>query len=157
MHTKFPITPEGYKLLNKDLAHLKEVERPNIIQAVAEARAHGDLKENAEYSSAKEKQGFIEARIADLESKQSHAEIIDYTIVQSDKVQFGAKVTLMDYNNKLEISYRIVGDYEANIEKKMVSILSPIARALLGKAKGDEIEVFTPKGDKYYEVLEITY
>jgi transcription elongation factor GreA len=154
---KFPITPEGYERLNQELHKLKTVERPAVITAIAEARAHGDLSENAEYSAAREKQGFIEAKIADLESKLSRAEVIDIKDLSGDKIVFGATVTLVDEETDEEMVYKIVSDFEADIAKGAISIFSPVAKALLGKFKGDSIEVHTPKGIKYYEVLNVAF
>ena len=158
MNTKFPITPEGYNMLCKELEFLKSIERPNIINAIAEARAHGDLSENTEYSAAKEKQSLIEAKISDLEHKSAHAQIIDYTTISHDnKVQFGALVSVIESDSMIETKYRIVGEYEANLAQKMISITSPLARALLGKTINDEVEVLTPRGMKYYKIIGITY
>ncbi len=154
---RFPISPEGFKKLEKELQQLKSVDRPAIINAIAEARAHGDLSENAEYHSAKEKQGFIEAKILDLESKLSRAQILDTTGMVADTVQFGAIVKVVDEEADIEIIYRIVSDYEANVEKKHISIASPIARAMIGKKVGETIEIHVPKGIKYYSVLHISY
>ncbi len=157
MNNRFPITPEGYKKLSDEIHHLKTVDRIAIIAAIAEAREHGDLSENAEYSAAKEKQGFIEAKIADLESKLARAEVIDYTGLQVKQVQFGAEVTLLDHEANKNITYRIVGDYEADLSKGLISISSPLSRALMGKASGDEVEAYTPKGTRYYEIIKIIY
>ena len=157
MLDRFPITTQGYKLINEELSRLKSVDRPQIITAIAEARAHGDLSENAEYSSAKEKQGFIEAKIADLESKVSRAEVIDVLKIQSDKVVFGATVDLVDEDTEDKYRYQIVSDYEADISRNLISVTSPLGRALLGRNTGDEVEVQTPKGIKYYEILQISF
>lgn len=157
MTAKFPITPEGYSRLCQTLEGLKNNERPAVIKAIAEARAHGDLSENAEYSAAKERQGLIESKIQDLEQKVIHAEIIEGCTTNNDHVQFGAYVLLMDLETETQVKYRIVGEYEADIAQKMISISSPLARAVLGKSKGDEVEVSTPKGMKYYSVLDIKY
>lgn len=154
---RFPITPEGYKKMHEELNHLKNVMRPSVIKDIAEARAHGDLSENAEYSAAKEKQGFIEAKIADFEAKMALAEVIDNTKNASDKVQFGAEVTLMDDENQKEIQYQIVGEYEADLNKGKISLSSPLAKALIGKGVKDEVEVHTPKGVRYYEIMKIKY
>lgn len=154
---RFPITPEGFKRLEDELGRLKTVDRPAIIIAIAEARAHGDLSENAEYHSAKEKQGFIEAKIQDLEAKLSRAHIINVSDIESDMVQFGAHVTIIDEESEEEIVYRIVSDYEANMELKYISIASPVAKALVGKKVGDSVEVSTPKGFKYYEVVAVEF
>lgn len=157
MLDRFPITAQGYKRLIEELNNLKSVERPMIITAIAEARAHGDLSENAEYSSAKEKQGFIEGKIADLEDKVARAEVIDVVKSVSDKVLFGATVSLVDEDTNDNFTYQLVSDYEADISKNLVSVSSPIGRALLGRIAGDEVEVQTPKGVKYYEILKISF
>lgn len=154
---RFPITPEGLARLEQELHQLKTVERPAIIIAIAEARSHGDLSENAEYHAAKEKQGFIEAKILDLESKLSRSHVIDISQIESDTIQFGAYVSIADEESGVEAVYRIVSDYEADLAKKHISISSPMARALIGKKVSESIEVHTPKGLKYYEVLSISY
>jgi transcription elongation factor GreA len=155
--TRFPVSPAGYKKLEEELQILKSVERPNVIRAIAEARAHGDLSENAEYHAAKEKQGFIEAKIQHLEFKLSAAQIIDVSNLDSNQIQFGAKVTLVDEETKEAANYEIVSEFEADTAKGMISIASPIAKAMLGKKVGEVIEVFTPKGEKYFEVTKISY
>jgi transcription elongation factor GreA len=152
---KIPMTPGGYKALNDELKQLKSVERPAIIQAIAEARAHGDLSENAEYHSAKEKQSFIEGRIKELEALIGRANVIDPKTL-SGPVKFGATVVLVDEDD-VEKSFQIVGEAEANIEKGLLNINSPLARALIGKDAGDSVEVKTPGGDKDYEIVSITY
>ncbi len=157
MEQKFPITPEGYKRLQEELANMKSVERPAIIAAISEARAHGDLSENAEYHSAKEKQSFIEGRIKELESIESRADIIDYKNNASERITFGATVELADDEEGTEKAYQIVGNYEADIEKNLISTSSPIGRALLGKEEGDTIEIVTPKGAKTYEILSVKF
>ena len=154
---RFPISPAGYKKLEAELQQLKTVERPAVIIAIAEARAHGDLSENAEYSAAKEKQGFIEAKISDLESKLSRAHVIETSSIESDHIQFGAFVRIIDEETEEEIEYTLVSDYEADLEKKHISIASPVAKALMGKKVSDSIEVHTPKGTKYYEILHVEY
>ena len=153
---KIPMTRAGHTALETELKHLKSVERPAIIKAIAEAREHGDLSENAEYHSAKEKQSFIEGRIKELEGAISLADVIDPKKM-SGAIKFGATVTLVDEDTDEEKTYQIVGEYEANIEKGMLNIKSPIARALIGKEEGDSVEVRTPGGDKSYEVLKIVY
>ncbi|MBB05543.1 transcription elongation factor GreA [Pseudooceanicola sp.] len=153
---KIPMTREGFVALESELKHLKSVERPAIIQAIAEARALGDLSENAEYHSAREKQSFIEGRIKELEGAISLAEVIDPKTL-SGTVKFGARVTLVDEDTDEEKVWQIVGEYEANIEKGMLNVKSPIARALIGKDEGDSVEVRTPGGDKSYEILKIDY
>jgi transcription elongation factor GreA len=154
---KVPMTIEGYKTLEVELHRLKSVERPRIIQQIAEARAHGDLSENAEYHAAKEAQGMNEAKVAELEDKISRAEVIDIAKLSGDTVKFGATVTLEDEDSGDKVKYKIVGDSEANVRDGKVSISSPIARALIGKAKGDTAEVTTPKGSRSYEILKIEY
>ncbi|MEL6934490.1 MAG: transcription elongation factor GreA [Pseudomonadota bacterium] len=153
---KIPMTHEGFAALENELKKLKSEERPAIIKAIAEAREHGDLSENAEYHSAKEKQSFIEGRIKELESVISMADVIDPTKL-SGAIKFGATVTLVDEDTDEEQTYQIVGEYEASIEKGLLNIKSPIARALIGKEEGDSVEVRTPGGEKYYEVLKIAY
>jgi len=153
---KIPMTRAGHTALETELKHLKSVERPAIIKAIAEAREHGDLSENAEYHSAKEKQSFIEGRIKELEGAISLADVIDPKKM-SGAIKFGATVTLVDEDTDEEKTYQIVGEYEANIEKGLLNIKSPIARALIGKEEGDSVEVRTPGGDKSYEVLKIVY
>ena len=153
---KIPMTRGGHTALETELKHLKTVERPAIIKAIAEAREHGDLSENAEYHSAKEKQSFIEGRVKELEGAISLAEVIDPAKL-SGTIKFGAKVTLVDEDADEEKTYQIVGEYEANIEKGLLNIKSPIARALIGKDEGDSVEVRTPGGIKSYEVLKIVY
>lgn len=153
---KFPMTRAGHAALETELKNLKTVERPAVISAIAEARELGDLKENAEYHSAREKQGFIEGRIQELEAVLSRADVIDPTKL-SGAVKFGATVTLVDEDTDEEKIWRIVGEYEANIEKGMLNINSPIARALIGKEEGDSVEVRTPGGEKSYEILKINF
>ncbi|MDJ1305594.1 MAG: transcription elongation factor GreA [Candidatus Midichloria sp.] len=154
---RIPITPKGYQRLLEELTHLKSIERPAVIAAIAEARAHGDLSENAEYSAARERQGFIEAKIADLESRIARAEVIDVKELTGNQIKFGATVTLLNEENDSEVKYQIVGEYEADLNSGLISISSPLAKALLGKSVGDQIEVATPKGIKYYDVITITY
>ena len=153
---KIPLTRAGYDKLDAELKHLKSVERPAIIAAIAEARAHGDLSENAEYHSAKEKQSFIEGRIKELEGVISLAEVID-TSRLSGPIKFGAVVRLVDEDSGEERTYQIVGEYEADIERGRLNIKSPLARALIGKTVGDSVEVKTPGGEKSYEVLSVSY
>jgi transcription elongation factor GreA len=154
---KVHMTPEGFKTLEDELKHLKFVERPAVIKAISEARALGDLSENAEYHSAKDKQGFIESRIRELESKLSRAEVIDVTRLGGGGVKFGATVTMLDESTNEEITYKIVGIDEADIKKGRLSIGSPLARALIGKDVGDEIKLETPSGKKRYEILKVEY
>ena len=153
---KLPMTRAGHAALEAELKTLKSEERPAVIQAIAEARELGDLKENAEYHSAREKQGFIEGRIKELEGVLSLVEVIDPTKL-SGPVKFGATVMLVDEDTDEEKTWQIVGEHEANIEKGLLNIKSPIARALIGKEEGDSVEVHTPGGDKSYEVLKIEY
>jgi transcription elongation factor GreA len=155
---KTPMTVVGAEKLKAELHRLKTVERPRIIQAIAEARSHGDLSENAEYHAAKEQQGFVEGRIAELDMKLATAQIIDPKTVNADgRVVFGATLRLMEENSGQEVTYQIVGDHEADIAKGMISISSPIARALIGKELGDVVEVQVPGGVRSYEILEIRY
>ena len=153
---KIPLTRAGYDKLDAELRHLKSVERPEIIAAIAEARAHGDLSENAEYHSAKEKQSFIEGRIKELEGVISLAEVID-TSKLSGPIKFGAVVRLVDENTDEERTYQIVGEYEADIENGRLNVRSPLARSLIGKTVGDSVEVRTPGGERSYEVLSVSY
>ena len=152
---KVPMTKKGAERLQKELKNLKVVERPAIIAAIAEARAHGDLSENAEYHAAREKQSFIEGRIQELEYAVSCAEVIDTAALKGDKVVFGATVLLMDEDTEVEQTYQIVGQYEADLEHGLISIQSPLARALIGKSVGDSVEVASPKGGKSYEILNV--
>ena len=152
-----PFTREGLTELQKELNHLKEVERPNVIDAIAEARAHGDLKENAEYHAAREKQGFIEARIAELEDKLSRTQVVDHSALGDNKVRFGAWVTLTHEETGEEKRYRIVGELEANINKNKLSLKSPIAKALLGKHEDDLVEIRAPKGVQEYSITKVEY
>ena len=156
--SKVPMTLRGHELLQEELKRLKSVDRPNVVKAIAEARAHGDLKENAEYHAAKEEQGFIEARIKDIEGKLSHKQIIDVSAVDArGKVIFGSTVVILDENTDKEITYKIVGEDEADIKQGMISYTSPIARALIGKDEGDAIEFQAPDGIKTYDILEVRY
>jgi transcription elongation factor GreA len=154
---KVPMTVEGYKTLEEELHRLKSVERPRIIQQISDARAHGDLSENAEYHAAKEAQGMNEAKVAEIEDKVSRAEVIDVSKLSGDTVKFGATVTLEDEDSGEKVKYKIVGDAEANVRDGKVSISSPIARALISKSKGDSAEVTTPKGSRSYQILKIEY
>ncbi|NOZ10173.1 MAG: transcription elongation factor GreA [Gammaproteobacteria bacterium] len=155
---RIPITAVGAERLREELDRLKGVERPRVIQAIAEARAHGDLSENAEYHAAKEEQSFLEGRIAELNVVLSEAQVIDPTKLNvKGKVVFGATVELYDQDSEAEVVYKIVGELEADIQRGEVSINSPIARALIGKQDGDEVEVTAPGGARYYEILSIRY
>lgn len=156
--TKVPMTIEGVARLREELTRLKNVERPRISQAIGEARAHGDLKENAEYHAAKEQQGLVEARVRDLESKLSRVEIIDVrTLNAGGRIVFGATVELYCATEDAELRYQIVGEEEADIRGGRISIASPIARALIGKSEGDEVRVQAPGGDRIYEILRVLY
>ncbi|MCB1474913.1 MAG: transcription elongation factor GreA [Rhodobiaceae bacterium] len=154
---KIPMTAGGHLALEEELKRLKSVERPRIIQAIAEARAHGDLSENAEYHAAKEAQGLNEARVAELEDKLSRAEVIDVSKLSGDTIKFGATVALVDEDTDEEKVYQIVGDAEADVKQSKISISSPIARALIGKAVGDSVEVAAPGGARAYEIIDIKY
>jgi len=154
---KIPMTAGGFQALTEELRQRQQVERQRIIQAIAEARAHGDLSENAEYHSAKEQQSLNEGRIAELEDKVSRAEVIDISKLTGSTIKFGATVKLIDDDTEEEKVYQIVGDSEADVKGGKVSISSPIARALIGKKTGDSIEVNTPGGGKSYEILEVAY
>ena len=156
--SKVPITVKGAENLQSELARLKTADRPKVIIAIAEARAHGDLKENAEYHAAREQQGFIEGRIQEIEGKLSHATIIDVTTMDAGgKVVFGTTVDVADEETGDELTYKIVGEDEADIKQNMISIGSPIARALIGKAEGDVAEVKTPGGLRLLEIVEVKY
>ena len=153
-----PMTAQGAERLREELHHLKTVERPRVILAIAEARAHGDLKENAEYHAAREQQGFIEGRLSDLEGQLSQAQVIDVTKMEpTGRVVFGTTVDLVDDETGQKVTYQIVGDLEADISKSRISISSPIARALIGKEEGDTVVVKAPVGDKEYEILAVHY
>ena len=152
---KEPITVTGLKNLKSELENLKNVQRPKVVEAIAEARSHGDLKENAEYHAAKEKQAFIEGRITELEDVTSRAEVIDLTKLSGETVTFGTKVKIVDEESDQETNYKIVGPYEANLEEGLISVASPIARALIGKEEGMSVAVTTPSGTKNYEILTI--
>ena len=154
---KYPLTKDGFAALEAELKNLKGVERPNIIAAIAEARSHGDLSENAEYSAAKEKQSFIEGRIQELEVVISRAQVIDPISVQGDVIRFGATVVLADETTDEEKTYQIVGDYEADIEKNKISLSSPLAKALIGKEAGDEVIYMAPGGKKSFEIVDVLY
>jgi transcription elongation factor GreA len=156
--SKVPMTVRGYELLQDEVKRLKSVDRPAVIKAIAEARAHGDLKENAEYHAAKDQQGFIEARIKEIEGKLSHVHVIDVTAIDArGKIVFGSTVELIDEETGKEITYKIVGEDEADIKNGLISFTSPIARALIGKNEGDVVEFNAPGGEKSYEVIEVRY
>lgn len=151
------MTAAGYARLEKELKELKSTARPAVIQAIATARDHGDLSENAEYHAAKEQQSLIEGRIAELQDKLSRAEVIDVASISGRQIKFGATILLADEDTDEETSYQIVGEDESNIEEGRLSITAPLARALIGKEQGDSVEVMTPGGSKAYEVIEVSY
>ena len=154
----FPMTVAGAEALRKELSHRKTVMRPEITQAIAEARAHGDLKENAEYHAAREQQGFNEGRLQEIEGKLADAQVIDIDkLPKGEKVIFGVTVSLLDVDNDEKITYKIVGEDEADLKKRKISIMSPIARALIGKSIGDAVVVSTPGGDREYEIDNVEY
>jgi len=157
MVERFPISKEGMNKLEIELNNLRFVERPNIIKSISEARAHGDLSENAEYHAAKEKQGFIEAKISELEDKISRAEIIDISQVRGEQVKYGASIRLLDEDTEKEITYKIVSEYEADVSKGMISITSPLSKALIGKKVNESLEFNTPKGIRSYKILSVDY
>ncbi len=158
MNTPFPLTKRGAEKLRAELQQLKAVDRPRIIAAIAEARAHGDLKENAEYHAAREQQSFAEGRIKEIEGKLSHAQIIDISELEpGGKVVFGATVLLADEETGAEVTYQIVGEDEADIKSGLISVGSPIARALIGKEEGDIATVIAPGGEKSFEIVEVRY
>ena len=154
---RIPMTTYGFEVLSEELQRLKSEERPRIIQAIAEARAHGDLSENAEYHAAKEQQGFNEARVSDLEDKLSRADVVETAKLTGKVIKFGATVSLTDEDTDEKVKYKIVGDMEANVKEGKISISSPIALALIGKSKGDSAEVVTPKGARAYEITKIEW
>ena len=153
---KVPMLAEGHRKLTDQVRHLKTVERPEVVQAIEDARAHGDLSENAEYHAAKERQGHIEATIADIEDQLSRAMVIDPTTLSGDKVVFGATVTLLDEDEK-KVRYQLVGQVEADAKDGRISFNSPLGRALIGRHVGDEVEVSTPSGDRYYHIKKIEF
>jgi transcription elongation factor GreA len=154
---KVPMTLVGFERLSEEMKRLKSVERPAIIKAIAEARGHGDLSENAEYHAAREKQSFIEGRLAEIEDKLSRAEVIDVSKLSGNTVRFGAIVTLVDEDTDQEATYQIVGVDEADLEKGLISVSSPLARGLIGKSEGENIEVAAPAGPKGYEILKVRF
>lgn len=151
------MTRTGFASMEEELKRLKGVERPAVIRLLEEARAHGDLSENAEYHAAKERQAFIESRVAELNSKVSRAQIIDTSTISGKTVKFGATVTVVDEDDDSEMKFQIVGEDEADIKEKRLSVGSPLARALIGKKVGDEVEVTTPSGGKFFELLKVQY
>ena len=154
---KVPMTAGGYERLREELRNLKSVERPAIIQLIAEARTHGDLSENAEYHAARERQSFIEGRIGELEDKISRAEVIDVSRLSGKVVKFGATVTIADEDTDEKSTYQIVGELEADISAGLLSVTSPLARAIIGKTVGDQVEVATPRGAKDYEIVKVRF
>lgn len=155
---KFPMTVEGAETLRNEIHDLKTVQRPQVIAAIAEAREHGDLKENAEYHAAREQQGFIEARLADYEARLSNAQIIDVKAIEpTGKVIFGTTITMLNLDTDKEVTYKIVGEHEANVKQGLISLTSPIARALIGKEEGDEVRIETPSGVQLYEILTVEH
>lgn len=154
---KFPITPKGFKALEEELKMRKTIKRPEIVDAIAEAREHGDLKENAEYHAAREQQGMNEARIKDLEQAIGASQIIDPTTFTGNTVKFGATVHIVDEETDEEKTLKIVGQYESNADNGMIAITSPIAKALIGKSKGDSVKVVTPRGQVDYEILDVQF
>lgn len=154
---QIPVTKSGFEKLSNELTHLKKVARPEVIQAIAEAREHGDLSENAEYHAAREQQSFIEGRIKELEAVTGRAQVIDPSTLNGDTVKFGATVTIVDEETDEETTYQIVGDYESDMETGKLSMSAPVARALIGKAEGDSVAVRTPKGTRDYEILKVAY
>ncbi len=157
MNEKFPMTAEGLKMLREELENLKNTERPNVIKAISEAREHGDLSENAEYHAARDRQSFIEGRIAELENKITRAEVIDPTKLDDSKVTFGATVVITDLETNQKHTYKIVGTDEADIEKNLISVSAPLCRAMINKTVHDIFEVQTPKGVKEYEINSISF
>ena len=154
---KIPMTAEGLAVLEKERRHLKDVERPAVSKAIGIAREHGDLKENAEYHAAKDKQGFIEGRLKELESVISHSEVIDPAMMSGNVIKFAATVMLVDEETDEEVTYQIVGSHEADISSGKLPVTSPLAKALIGKSLSDSVEVHTPKGIKYYEVVSVEF
>jgi transcription elongation factor GreA len=154
---KVPMTAGGYQALDEELKRLKSVERPAVIGAISEARAHGDLSENAEYHAAKERQGWIEGRIAEIEDKIARAQVIDVSRLSGDQVKFGATVSVVDEDTEEEARYQIVGEHEADVKDGRISLSSPLSRAMIGKAVGDVVEVNTPGGVKAYEILKVEW
>lgn len=151
------MTGEGYRALDEELKRLKSIERPTVIAAIAEARSHGDLSENAEYHAAKERQGWIEGRIAEIEDKISRAQVIDVTKLSGENIKFGATVTVVDEDTEEEGRYQVVGEHEADVKSGKISLTSPLSRAMMGKEVGDVVEVPTPSGVKAYEILKVEW
>ena len=151
------MTAEGYKALDEELKRLKTIERPAVIAAIAEARSHGDLSENAEYHAAKERQGWIEGQIAEIEDRMARAQVIDVSKLSGKQIKFGATVSVVDEDTEEEARYQIVGEHEADVKRGRVSVTSPIARAIIGKESGDVVEVITPNGPKAYEITKVEW
>jgi transcription elongation factor GreA len=154
---KVPMTVAGYKVLDEELKRLKSIERPAVIAAISEARSHGDLSENAEYHAAKERQGWIEGQIADIEDKISRAQVIDVSKLSGNQIKFGATVTVVDEDTEEEGRYQVVGDHEADVKSGKISLSSPLSRAMIGKEVGDVVEVVTPGGVKAYEIAKVEW
>jgi len=157
MSEKIPMTAEGLARLEEEVRYLKNTARPEVIKAIAQAREHGDLSENAEYHAARDRQSFIEGRLGELEDKIARAEVIDVTKLSGDTVKFGATVTVVDEDTDEKLTYQLVGEDEADVKQGRLAITAPLARALIGKEKGDSVEVNTPKGEKVYEILKVKY
>ncbi len=157
MTDRVPITAEGLGIVQEELRHLKSVARPEVIRAIAQAREHGDLSENAEYHAARERQSFIEGRLAELEDSVARSEVIDVGALSGKTVKFGATVTVVDEDTEKKLTYQIVGEMEADIKSGRLAITAPLARALIGKEVGDSVEVITPKGEKAYEIVKVKF
>ncbi len=157
MNEKIPVTADGLSRLEQELKQLKTVARPEAIKAIAEAREHGDLSENAEYHAARERQSFIEGRVAELEDKMARAEVIDVSSLSGKTVKFGAKVTVVDEDTEDKLTYQLVGELEADVKAGRLAITAPLARALIGKTVGDSVDVSTPKGEKSYEIVKVKF
>ena len=157
MSDRIPVTASGLARMEEELRHLKNVARPEVIRAIAEAREHGDLSENAEYHAARERQSFIEGRVGEIEDKLARADVIDVSKLSGDTVKFGATVTIVDEETEEKITYQLVGEWEADVKEGRLAITAPLARALIGKAVGDSVEVSTPAGEKDYEILKVKY
>ena len=157
MTQRLPITKQGLTQMEEELKQLKSVARPEVIRAIAQAREHGDLSENAEYHAARERQSFIEGRLAELEDKIARSEVIDVATLSGKTVKFGATVTIVDEDTEEKLTYQLVGEVEADVKAGRLAINSPLARALIGKSVGDSVDVMTPKGDKMYEILKVKF
>ena len=157
MNDRVPVTANGLARMQEELKHLKHVARPDAIRSIAQAREHGDLSENAEYHAARERQSFIEGRVAELEDKMARAEVIDVTKLSGKSVKFGATVTIVDEETEEKLKYQLVGEWESDVKAGRLAITAPLARALIGKSVGDSVEVSTPKGEKIYEILRVRY